>query len=322
MTDLIRAVGLPLSSAMLRYRHAYLMRHPCSAGGSAPFSPHSRVLGARRRCVRSSHAVAPSAGTRHATSRRDTAFTEACLASEKASLQRLEATHASSPGKWAARGLLAMQPAPSSPPITRATPPLSHLAIGRLPPTLPPDAESVFQVLGHSLTTQAAMLLARLNDLLKGDEKTSLKLLEWGQDAFSAIKRRLVSLGRLACPVSHSPTVLYTDASAEAVGAIHEQKVAGRQGPPSHPHQPIPTLTDCFHTVHVDVIGSLTPSSGYRYLLTCIDRTTHWGAAIPMPDNTAECMAAHFLLGWITYFGASAIVITDHSSYRWMVATP
>lgn len=50
----------------------------------------------------------------------------------------------------------------------------------------------------------------------------------WGQgagDAFSNMKRRLISLTRLAYPVPHAPTVLSADASAEAVGAVLQQEV-------------------------------------------------------------------------------------------------
>uniref|UniRef100_A0A0P4W2G7 RNA-directed DNA polymerase n=1 Tax=Scylla olivacea TaxID=85551 RepID=A0A0P4W2G7_SCYOL len=74
--------------------------------------------------------------------------------------------------------------------------------------------------------------------------------------------------------------------------------------------QPIPTSMDCFHTVHVDLVGPLPPSRGYRYLLTCVDRTTRWGAAIPMPDRTAETTATHFLSGWASHFGVPVTIIT------------
>ena len=417
----------------------------------------------------------------------------------------------------------------------------------------------------HRFIPQAAGLLAPLNDLLKGVKKNSPKPLEWGQaaaDAFSAIKRQLVSLTRLAYPVPHAPTVLSTDASGEAVGAVLQQEVAGvlrpiaffskrlepaqrsysafdrellavyeavrhfrhflegrefhvltdhkplthvmtrpgsnatprvarqlafiseftsdirhvpgqenpvadalsrgdvpphsaathprspappvgaaptaqppaagvsvaavtrappldyaavaaaqvddqelqelRQGPtalqlvqrqvpgtpallwcdvscgPARPYIPqpfrrqvfdhyhalnhpgilgthrlvnrravwpgmrkdlrewvrtclacqaakvhrhtrtplqaIPTPTHRFHTIHVDLVGPLPPSRGHRYLLTCVDRTTRWATAIPMPSITAECTAAHFLSGWVASFGAPVVVITDQGA--------
>ncbi len=77
------------------------------------------------------------------------------------------------------------------------------------------------------------------------------------------------------------------------------------------PLQPIPTPTECFHTVHMDLIGPLLSSRGCRYLLTCVDRTTRWGAAIPMLDSTAETTPTHFLSGWVSHFGAPVTIITD-----------
>ena len=391
----------------------------------------------------------------------------------------------------------------------------------------------------HRFIPQAATLLAPLNDLLKGAKKNSPKPLQWSlsaEDAFSAIKQRLVSLTRLAYPVPHAPTILSTDASAEAVGAVLQQEVDGElrpvaffskrlepaqrsysafdrellavyeavrhfrhflegrefhvltdhkplthsmkqsgdtftprvcrqlafisefttdirhirgeensvadalsrsdtlpqrvaavahsppidyeamalaqeadqelqallEGPtalqlvrrnipespsqlwcdvscgPARPYiprqfrqqlfshyhslnhpgiigthriisrravwpgmrrdikewtrtclpcqaakvtrhtrtplQPIPTPTDRFHTVHIDLVGPLPPSRGHRYLLTCVDRTTRWGTAIPMQDSTAECTAAHFLSGWVAQFGAPVTVISDQGA--------
>ncbi|KAK8390281.1 hypothetical protein O3P69_010161 [Scylla paramamosain] len=64
-------------------------------------------------------------------------------------------------------------------------------------------------------------------DLLKGVKKHSP--LEWGlsaDEAFRAIKRQLLALTRLEYPVPHAKTVLATDASAEAVGAVLQQEVA------------------------------------------------------------------------------------------------
>ncbi|MPC31039.1 Transposon Tf2-9 polyprotein [Portunus trituberculatus] len=54
------------------------------------------------------------------------------------------------------------------------------------------------------------------------------------------------------------------------------------------PLQTIPTPTERFHTVHIDLVGPLPPCHVHRYLLTCVDRTTRWGTAILMPDSTAE----------------------------------
>ena len=73
----------------------------------------------------------------------------------------------------------------------------------------------------------------------------------------------------------------------------------------------IPTPSQRFHTVHVDIVGPLTPSRGYRYLLTCVDRTTRWVTATPMQEVTAEAAAAAFLSGWVAHHGPPVIMITD-----------
>ena len=80
----------------------------------------------------------------------------------------------------------------------------------------------------HRFIPQAAASLAPLNDLLKGTKKNSPKPLQWTTNAvsaFEAIKDRLASLTLLAYPVPNATTVLSTDASAEAVGAVLQQKV-------------------------------------------------------------------------------------------------
>ena len=66
-----------------------------------------------------------------------------------------------------------------------------------------------------------------------------------------------------------------------------------------------------FDVVHVDIVGPLPPSQGYKYLLTCIDRFTHWPEAFPLMDITAESVARAFVLGWIARFGVPSTVITD-----------
>ena len=69
-----------------------------------------------------------------------------------------------------------------------------------------------------------------------------------------------------------------------------------------------------FDHVHIDLVGPLPSSNGCTYLLTCVDRFSHWPEAHPLPDCTADSVAHGLLTCWIARFGVPSIISTDRGA--------
>ena len=71
----------------------------------------------------------------------------------------------------------------------------------------------------------------------------------------------------------------------------------------THVHCPvhsIPVPTQRFSYVHIDIIGPLPSSQGYAYLLTMMDKTTHWSEVVPLSSISAKSCVRAFISTWIS----------------------
>ena len=66
-----------------------------------------------------------------------------------------------------------------------------------------------------------------------------------------------------------------------------------------------------FQHVHVDLVGRLSMSGGFSYLLTVVDRYTRHMECVPLTDITAKSCTNAFMLHWVSRFGSPETITTD-----------
>ena len=66
-----------------------------------------------------------------------------------------------------------------------------------------------------------------------------------------------------------------------------------------------------FSHCHIDVVGPMPESEGYRYLLTIMDRTTRHLSALPMKEPSAKTCSQAFLLHYVALYGIPSACTSD-----------
>ena len=69
-----------------------------------------------------------------------------------------------------------------------------------------------------------------------------------------------------------------------------------------------------FTHIHVDIVGPLPESEGYKFLLTIIDRTTRLLFALPVKDTSAQTCSQQFLLHYVSLFGIPSACTSDQGA--------
>ena len=92
---------------------------------------------------------------------------------------------------------------------------------------------------------------------------------------------------------------------------VTHQQYNSRQQYRVSPHSTFTTPDAQFDCIHIDIVGPLPPSKSYSYILTCIERFTHWTEALPLVDYTAATITRTFISGWISCFETPSTITTD-----------
>ena len=69
-----------------------------------------------------------------------------------------------------------------------------------------------------------------------------------------------------------------------------------------------------FDHVHIDLVGPLPESRGFKYLLTADDRFTRWPEAVPITDIEAMTVARAYIQHWVACLGVPGSMTSDRGT--------
>mgnify|MGYP002051063328 CR=1 FL=1 len=78
------------------------------------------------------------------------------------------------------------------------------------------------------------------------------------------------------------------------------------------PLRPWKTPTHRNMRIHMDLVGPLTPSRGYKYILTITDAFTQYSELVPIPDKETITVAKALLDEWILRHGFYEQVVSNN----------
>ena len=68
-----------------------------------------------------------------------------------------------------------------------------------------------------------------------------------------------------------------------------------------------------FQFIHLDIVGPLPESFGYKFMLTCYDRCSRWIEAFPLRRDSSEEVADAFLQ-FVSRFGLPGVAVSDNGN--------